>query len=201
MSEVAQELPALLGVVIGALATYLATAAAERARWRRDQAVRWDAKRMEAYADYGRAVKRLTDLAMRIAVARGATITNFTGREPLEPTEGLPALAQAEIERGSIWESVLMLGSPEVVSAARRWHEAVWRLDSLARNNQSQTSEWDEAFRVAGSARADFYLSVRMDLGVLKPDLPHSSLSGRWSHPSAPTDGAAGYPPPADDPT
>ena len=80
MSEIVRELPTLLGVVIGALATYLATVTAESARWRRDQAVRWDARRMDAYADYGRSIKQLTGLAMRIAVARGVAITNFNGK-------------------------------------------------------------------------------------------------------------------------
>lgn len=123
MSEVVRQLPTLLGVLVGAIATYFVTTAAERARWRRDQTIRWDAKRMEVYAEYGRAVKRVTDLAVRIAMARGVRVSQMTGRESLQPDEGLPVLAQAEAERGAIWESVLLLGSPEAVSAARRWHE------------------------------------------------------------------------------
>jgi hypothetical protein len=46
-----QQLPALIGVLVGALATYAATSAAERARWRRTQSVRWDDKRLTAYAE------------------------------------------------------------------------------------------------------------------------------------------------------
>jgi hypothetical protein len=47
----------LLGVVIGAMASYLAGAAAERRRWRREAQIRWDTKRLDAYAGYANAVK------------------------------------------------------------------------------------------------------------------------------------------------
>jgi hypothetical protein len=52
-----QQLPTLVGVLIGAAATYGATSLTERARWRRAQAVRWDEKKVNAYAEYANAVK------------------------------------------------------------------------------------------------------------------------------------------------
>jgi hypothetical protein len=45
-----QQLPALIGVVVGALATWVVTSAAERSKWHRDQSVRWDEKKLTAYA-------------------------------------------------------------------------------------------------------------------------------------------------------
>lgn len=56
MSGITRQLPALIGVVVGALASYLAGAASERARWRREQSARWDDRRAQAYAEYGYAV-------------------------------------------------------------------------------------------------------------------------------------------------
>ena len=195
MSEVVRQLPTLLGVLVGAIATYFVTTAAERARWRRDQTIRWDAKRMEVYAEYGRAVKRVTDLAVRIAMARGVRVSQMTGRETLQPDEGLPVLAQAEAERGAIWESVLLLGSPEAVSAARRWHEAVWYLDWFARGtvtpaDEGYSDKWGAAFHAAGSARDDFYRCARQDLGVVHPDLPVPAWGSWWLSPSKTTDNA-----------
>ena len=67
MASFVQQLPALIGVVIGASASYLAGAATERARWRREQASRWDEKRAQAYADYGYAIKNVYVQCRRIA--------------------------------------------------------------------------------------------------------------------------------------
>jgi len=79
MSGVIEQFPALIGVVIGALASYLAGAATERTRWRRERSSRWDDRRAQAYADYGYAVKnvyvqcmRADDLRRRGADARPA---------------------------------------------------------------------------------------------------------------------------------
>ena len=44
-----QQLPALLGVAVGVLATYLVAGAGERGRWRRSQQAEWTVRRMEAY--------------------------------------------------------------------------------------------------------------------------------------------------------
>lgn len=45
-----QQLPVLLGVGVGTLATYATTSLADRARWRRERTARWDEARMRAYA-------------------------------------------------------------------------------------------------------------------------------------------------------
>ena len=53
---VSSQLLVLAGVIVGALASYLTTAATERARWKRTLDSRWADRRVEAYAAYGRAV-------------------------------------------------------------------------------------------------------------------------------------------------
>jgi len=65
------QLPALVGVVVGAGASYLIGAATDRARWQRGQSTRWDERRAQAYADYGYAVKALYMQGVRIANSRG----------------------------------------------------------------------------------------------------------------------------------
>jgi hypothetical protein len=56
MQALLQQLPTLVGVLVGAAATYVATSTAERSRWRRQQSVRWDIHRYEAYAEYAHAL-------------------------------------------------------------------------------------------------------------------------------------------------
>jgi hypothetical protein len=59
MANVVQQLPALIGVVVDALASYLVGSATERRRWQRQQPTRWDEKRAQAYVEYGNAVKNV----------------------------------------------------------------------------------------------------------------------------------------------
>jgi hypothetical protein len=60
------QLPALVGVLVGALASYLVTVATERRRWRRSMDTRWDERRVVAYAEYATAVKAMFDLVLRL---------------------------------------------------------------------------------------------------------------------------------------
>lgn len=129
-NPVVEQLPALLGVCVGAVATYVTTGLAERARWRREQVARWDQARMNAYSDYGNAVKKKYHLACRIAAGRGFPYAI----EPLAPNaEAIESLSELERDRAQAWEPVLLLGDPETVASARTWHTLVWRLEWYAR--------------------------------------------------------------------
>ncbi|MFC0100992.1 hypothetical protein ACFFKH_26185 [Micromonospora marina] len=155
------QLPALVGVLVGAVATYLTTAAQERSRWRRQQAIRWDERRLAAYSDYAHAVKKGTSIAVRLAATRGVYQDDFWfGGETSEAE-----LIDAEEERTTKWEAVLMLGDEAVVAAAREWHQVMFRLMRLA-VGQSSDLTWHEAVHAAGQARGRFYAAVRRDLGV-----------------------------------
>lgn len=56
MSLASQALP-LVGVAIGAVVSLAVSAVNERTRWRRQQSVRWDERRLNAYAEYAHTVK------------------------------------------------------------------------------------------------------------------------------------------------
>jgi len=93
MMQLINQAPVLLGVIIGALGSYLTTGATERARWKRALDSRWDDRRVEAYASYAQAVKRMIKLSGRIAAGRDLGGDD----EPLAPTqENLELLADAE---------------------------------------------------------------------------------------------------------
>lgn len=77
------QLATLLAVALGAVLSMAATMVVEKARWRREQSVRWDERRLSAYAEYAHAVKELAHRYRRIAVAKGIAAS---GAAPLEPT-------------------------------------------------------------------------------------------------------------------
>ncbi|WP_329108204.1 hypothetical protein OG792_06205 [Micromonospora sp. NBC_01699] len=164
------QLPALVGVLVGAVATYVATTAQERGRWRRQQSVRWDERRFAAYSDYAHAIKRVTSIAVRLAAKRGVYHDNFWFGG--ETSDG--ELILAEEERTTKWEAVLMLGDDAVVAAAREWHQGTLRLMRLAVGEASDLT-WDEAVGSTGQARGRFYTAVRKDLGVKFGDLSEPS--------------------------
>ncbi|MEV6596595.1 hypothetical protein AB0M36_06950 [Actinoplanes sp. NPDC051346] len=58
MSALTDQLPALLGVLLGTSGTILATGIADRSRWQRQQAARWDERRLQAYVEFANAVTR-----------------------------------------------------------------------------------------------------------------------------------------------
>ena len=173
MSGVVNQLPALIGVVIGALASFMAGAASERARWRREQSARWDDRRAQAYADYGHAVKNVYVQCMRAAALR----TRQTGGDMADYVEALAALSVLTDERTAKWESVLLLGNPQTVAAARTWHRRVWQVERFARGERTDTEQWDALMADVIADRARFYAEARRDLGITSGELPSS---GRW---------------------
>lgn len=168
MQPFLQQLPALLGVLLGAAATFTATSAAERARWRRAQAVRWDEKRLTAYSEYAHAMKKLISIAVQLASTRGVHPDAGT----VTPDKDVPTMAAAEEERTSKWEAVLLLGSGDVIVAARGWHNAVFRLQRIAAGLAEES--WAEAVQAVSLARREFYQAANKDLGIAIGDDPAS---------------------------
>jgi hypothetical protein len=176
-SPLLTQLPALVGVCVGALATYTTTSLTERARWRRDRAIRWDDARMRAYAEYGDAVKKVSHLASRIAAGRDF----LHSVEPLTPdAEAMEALGDADGARARAWESVLLLGDPQTVAAARAWHQAVWRLVWFAQGRLTAVEQWEPSMRETQVTRDAFYDCARRDLGVKGEAVPTPIWPPKW---------------------
>ena len=173
MRSFLQQLPTLLGVLVGALATYAATSAAERARWRRAQSVRWDEKKVGAYAEYAHAVKAVIAIALRL-LARQEPGPDSGG----STEEELTALDAAEEERTMKWEAVLLLGSSDVVTAARTWHQSVFRLERLAHGQPSDMT-LAEAIGATSHARRKFYEVAKRDIGI---EIDGSPEAYEWQH-------------------
>jgi hypothetical protein len=168
VSPVVQQLLTLAAVLLGAAASFTATTLTERGKWRRTYSTRWDEKRLTAYSTYATAVKACAQLSYRINAARGYP----AGALPMDMTDGLNALAEAENERAVTWEAVLLLGSPAAVEAGRRWHETVWKLSWIARGKEASHDEFVDLYRMCGERRDEFYECARADLDVRSGRLP-----------------------------
>jgi len=172
-----RQLPALIGVGLGALVAYATTFMNERTRWRRERTARWDEARMRAYAEYGDAVKKVSHIASRIAAGRGLPHSV----ESLAPdADAMEALSNAGSERARAWEPVLLLGEPETVAAARAWHQTVWRLEWYAAGRLTAADQWDSALRDTEVARDKFYDCARRDLGVKGGAVPTPPWPPQW---------------------
>ena len=161
MKILVQSLPALIGVLLGAFATFMTSSATERSRWRRQQSIRWDDKRLAAYTEYANAVKHVISTAVRLAAVRGV----YPDDEWFAHQCTVDDLAGAEEQRTLKWEAVLLLGSENVITAGREWHQVTFRLMRLA-CGQTSDMTWPEAIKKTGRARRNFYVAAKADLGV-----------------------------------
>jgi hypothetical protein len=176
MSNFIQQLPALLGVVIGALGSYVVVMRGEQVRFRREQAARWEERRLAVYADWARALKQSVTLTYRVASHLG----NDPHPHPLSPGEAAPLQAEATVARDPSGEALLLLGSPEVVEKARAWVVTVIKMEEFLRAETRDPSAWRALLDRQRAGREGYYAAVREDLG-----LP-SGHSARWQLPSPP---------------
>jgi hypothetical protein len=158
----------IAGVLLGSAATFVVTSTTERTRWRRAQSTRWDDKRLLAYSEYANAVKHMVRLCRRIAETKGLL---STGR-PVDVDSAFDDLAEAETQRAARWETVLLLGEPATISAARAWSEQAWQLEHILRDDHPDTSSFIDAYRNAMRLRNEFYAHARTDLDITSGPLP-----------------------------
>lgn len=180
MNPIVTQVLTIAGVLLGSAATFVVTTTIERTRWRRSQSTRWDDKRLTAYTEYANAVKRSVRLCRRIAETRNLLAT---GR-PIDLDAAFAELAEAETERALSWETVLLLGDPASIAAARAWHEQVWRLERILREDHPDGMTFVEAYKNTMRLRNDFYACARADLGVAGGTLPELT----WNSLEPPTD-------------
>ncbi|MET8137629.1 hypothetical protein ABZV24_37960 [Streptomyces sp. NPDC005251] len=170
MSAVLQQLPALVGVVIGALGSYLALVRSDRERYKRDRADRWEERRLAVYSEYARSLKKSVTLTYRVA----AHIGNDPHPHPLPLAEAEPFLARATDDRDPAGEALIMLGSREVVDRARAWVTVVMEMERFQRAGTRDPLAWQALLERQRTGREGYYAAVREDLR-LPPGHP-----GRW---------------------
>ncbi|WP_433063634.1 hypothetical protein [Dactylosporangium sp. CS-033363] len=114
-------------------------------------------------------------LATGLAAARG--FQHLT--PPLPAEEFLPELNAAIAERTARWESVLLLGDPQTILAARTWHQCLWELEHFARGELNDRDEFRLAWREFEQSRHQFYQAARAGLGV-PGELPDVTWTPPW---------------------
>lgn len=162
MSGITEQLPALIGVIVGTAGTILATGLADRARRRRQQTVRWDERRLQAYVEYANAVKETHTYALRLAAldAPGSRLHR------IDRDDGLARLAESDLRRTMAWESVLLLGDAGTVAAARDWREAVSKVEVFARGFADEDSDFEAAVARVNASRDKLYEAARASLDI-----------------------------------
>ncbi|WJV45962.1 hypothetical protein [Streptomyces flavofungini] len=173
MSEFLSQLPALIGVVIGAMGSYVAVVRGERVRFRREREARWEERRLAVYTEYARVLKQTVTLTYRIAAHQG----NDPHPHPLSADEAEPHLTEAADTRDLAGEALLLLGSARVVERARVWVVVVIEMERFLRAGTHDPDAWQGLLARQRAAREGYYAAVREDLG-----LPPGH-SGRWELP------------------
>lgn len=162
MSAFVQQLPALLGVVIGALGSYLVVVRGDQVRFRREQAARWEERRLSVYAEYARALKKTVTLTYRVASHLG----NDPHPHPLTAQEAEPLFAEATVGRDPSGEALILLGSPVVVERAREWVVVVMEMERFLREERRDPAAWRALLERQRAARERYYAAVRADLAL-----------------------------------
>ncbi|KUL21172.1 hypothetical protein [Streptomyces regalis] len=162
MSAFIQQLPALIGVVIGALGSYLVVVRGDQVRFRREQAARWEERRLAVYADYAQSVKKTVTVTYRVA----ADLGNDPHPDPLTLDEAKPLLADATTRRDPSGEALIMLGSTAVVDKARAWVLTALEMERFVREGRQDPPAWQALLERQRAGREGYYAAVRDDLGL-----------------------------------
>lgn len=163
VESMAAQLPALLGVLVGTAGAVVATAVGERVRWRRNQTVRWDERRLEAYVDFARAVKEIHAVATQMLASHRPESL----RPSLDRETGLARLAEADVRHTLTWEEVLLLGDEQTVHAGSAWRRAVREIERAARALPNPPTDLPELIRRADEERDRFYRAARASLTII----------------------------------
>ena len=154
----------LIGVALGALASYLATSASERARDRREVAKGWEQRKFDCYAEFLHEAKLMCVLARRMAASLG--LTERSG-DRLAPEEGAPLLTEAEVRRAVAMEKLRLLADANTTAAVARINEVVWRMEWIARGLiDASPEQWRETDEASALAFDEFHRCARRELGA-----------------------------------
>lgn len=162
----------IAGVLLGALFTFAANFAMDKARFRRTQLTRWDERRLDTYANYLELVRAQMFASILYFEQRtGIREVNRTAEELFQD------IVSSETKRGAAFERVLLLASEDVIAAAMELNKAVANIEWRARGlTEGDMTGWRSLHRTAFAAINAFHLAARFDLGVSRSrdttDLP-----------------------------
>lgn len=152
------QLITLIAVLIGAAASYFATTSIERARHKRALETRWDERKLNAYIDYGSAVKAVNIAAKKV----------FAVHDQLEMLPvPLAEMEEAEVNRSTMFEALILLAESSAVDVAHTVNQRLWRILGMVRNPADADDVDLERLGIElMSALTDLHERARLDLGI-----------------------------------
>ncbi|MGW7252888.1 hypothetical protein [Streptomyces sp. NPDC054834] len=155
----ATQIVTLVGVLIGALTSYLATATAERAKFRRTMATRWDERKLDTYIEYISCVKEL------MRASREALRARDRGQDT---TEALAEMDAVEARRSVLFESFILLSDEAAADAAHTVNQRAWELLRVTRDPTNGESALADVPLV--TALNTLHDAARADLAIGRRD-------------------------------
>ncbi|MER8068306.1 hypothetical protein ABTZ59_08415 [Streptomyces sp. NPDC094034] len=122
----------LVGVLIGALTSYFATAVAERAKFRREMATRWDERKLDTYIEYVTCIKEIQRAGMAAGRARD---------QGTDASDALKNMEESENRRSILFETFVLLSNEKAATAAHSVNQRTWELLEMARIPSSGVAE------------------------------------------------------------
>ena len=158
LNMVATQIITLIGVLIGAAASYFATTSIERARHRRALETRWDERKLNTYVDYVSAVK-----ATNIAATKAFMVRD----EPKALAASIVDVEKAGANRSTLFESLILLADPAAVEAANVVNQKLRQILNVARDPVLTDDADRERLSIElMSALTDLHEQARLDLGI-----------------------------------
>jgi hypothetical protein len=174
MGSVPAQLATLAGVIVGTLGSLLIARFTIRQTWSRTADRELRERRAEAYSEYMLSLKsKVMTLARKVGL-RGVLV-RF---RPVLGEDLDRALVAAELERASLWERVLLVGSAPTLSAAQACNVAAREMEQLLGREDLDQRHWDDAVVKFKDARRDFHQAARIDMGVV--GAPPKDMSWTW---------------------
>ncbi|MFJ7097193.1 hypothetical protein ACIQWL_44360 [Streptomyces mirabilis] len=161
--DVATQVSAFVGVVIGGTLSFVSTAVSERARWKRDLKREWTQRRFDAY----RELLHVAHIQVGAARSLATTRNLLDGPPPVSVSEGIKEIADSDRRLALAYETVQMLGDADVAAAAHAWRAAIWQLSDYARGAiEADAAEWERTYMKYRETRDAFHAAVRRDLDI-----------------------------------
>ncbi|WP_336047628.1 hypothetical protein [Streptomyces sp. CA2R101] len=142
----------LVGVLIGALTSYLSTTVAERARHRRTLETRWDERKLNTYIEYAAVVKEAGRAAGRARTERDQELRQ----------QALAEMDDAEQRRSLTFEAMALLAAPSAIEAAHEVNRLLWKRLRAARDPNTAPPPGTELVDALNA----LHDQARQDLGI-----------------------------------
>ncbi|MFJ6212216.1 hypothetical protein ACIQGZ_02600 [Streptomyces sp. NPDC092296] len=160
--DAVSQLVTIAAVVLGAVTTYVTNHLMERTKHRQTLLMRWDEKKLDAYAEYVGRVRRCIYAAVLLFEVREGIRTIERSEHEL-----VLELAEAEGRRALAFERVMMLAGDQVIEAAHAVNKAALAIDWRARGAVEGSLEgWRALHTDVFAAINRFHQQARADLGV-----------------------------------